>query len=108
MGTPGVSSHQALHNRDATALRQPPHLPQRLVQPLQPLLQQADIRLNGERPWDMQIHHPRTLQRIVAAGSLGLGEAWHCGRREGGDPEDDPLHAIPPDGLYPVLRQEIV
>ena len=47
------------------------------------LRDQADIRINGERPWDMHIHHPDTLNRIMARGSLGLGESymdgwWDC------------------------------
>ncbi len=49
----------------------------------QTLRDQADIRINGDRPWDMQIHHPDTLNRIMARGSLGLGESymdgwWDC------------------------------
>lgn len=47
------------------------------------LLAEADIRIGGERPWDMQIHHPQTAARILAEGSLGLGESymdgwWDC------------------------------
>ncbi|WP_240794511.1 cyclopropane fatty acyl phospholipid synthase [Azoarcus sp. DD4] len=49
------------------------------------LLAQADVRIDGERPWDMQIHNPETAERILAQGSLGLGEAymdgwWDCPR----------------------------
>lgn len=49
------------------------------------LLAQADVRLNGERPWDLQVHHPETIARILARGSLGLGESymdgwWDCGQ----------------------------
>lgn len=47
------------------------------------LLAQADIEIDGERPWDMRIHHPQTAERILARGSLGLGESymegwWDC------------------------------
>ncbi len=47
------------------------------------LLVKADIRIGGSRPWDIQIHNPRTLDRVLAQGSLGLGEAymegwWDC------------------------------
>jgi len=43
----------------------------------------ADIRVNGDRPWDMQVHDDRLYSRILAKGSLGLGEAymdgwWDC------------------------------
>jgi len=47
------------------------------------LLAEADVRIGGERPWDLQIHHPDTIARILARGSLGLGESyldgwWDC------------------------------
>src|SRR5574343_872269 len=49
------------------------------------LLALADIRCDGARPWDMRIHHPGTLERVLAHGSLGLGESymdgwWDCER----------------------------
>lgn len=51
----------------------------------QKLLERADIRLNGDRPWDMRIHHPDTTARVMAQGSLGLGDSyvegwWDCER----------------------------
>ncbi len=47
------------------------------------LLNTMDIRINGHRPWDIQVHHEGLYQRVVAQGSLGLGEAymegwWDC------------------------------
>ena len=47
------------------------------------VLADADIQINGRRPWDMRIHHPETLSRIAAQRSLGLGESymdgwWDC------------------------------
>jgi len=49
------------------------------------LLEQADIRIDGDRPQDMQVHEPRLYRRIFAEGSLGFGEAyiegwWDCQR----------------------------
>ena len=43
------------------------------------LLAKADIHLNGDRPWDIQIHDPATYQRILSQGSLGFGEAYMDG-----------------------------
>ncbi|WP_020183455.1 cyclopropane fatty acyl phospholipid synthase [Methylotenera sp. 1P/1] len=43
------------------------------------LLNEAGISLNGPNPWDIQIHHPAAIQRIVAEGSLGLGESYMQG-----------------------------
>ncbi|ATE58953.1 cyclopropane fatty acyl phospholipid synthase [Thauera sinica] len=47
------------------------------------LLAGADVEIDGERPWDMRIHHPQTAERILARGSLGVGESymdgwWDC------------------------------
>ncbi len=49
------------------------------------LLAEADVGIDGARPWDMVIHHPQTADRILARGSLGLGESyvdgwWDCAR----------------------------
>lgn len=49
------------------------------------LLASADIMVNGTRPWDMRMHHPDTLDRVLSQGSLGLGESymegwWDCER----------------------------
>ncbi|MDN5882930.1 MAG: class I SAM-dependent methyltransferase, partial [Nitrosospira sp.] len=43
------------------------------------LLAAADIKINGDRPWDMQIHDSRTFARVFAHGSLGFGEAYMDG-----------------------------
>ena len=39
-------------------------------------LQKADVQINGDRPWDMQLHHPAALDEILARGSIGLGESY--------------------------------
>ncbi|MBK5143401.1 cyclopropane fatty acyl phospholipid synthase [Budviciaceae bacterium BWR-B9] len=49
------------------------------------LLEQADIEINGSRPFDIQVHHPQFFKRVVQQGSLGLGESymdgwWDCQR----------------------------
>ena len=49
------------------------------------LLEQADIRVNGSRPWDIQVHHADFFKRVIQEGSLGLGESymdgwWTCER----------------------------
>ncbi|TSC78809.1 MAG: cyclopropane-fatty-acyl-phospholipid synthase [Candidatus Peregrinibacteria bacterium Gr01-1014_25] len=47
------------------------------------LLERADIRTDGARPWDMRVHDERVFDRMLADGNLGLGEAymdgwWDC------------------------------
>ncbi len=47
------------------------------------LLARADITIDGDRPWDIQVHDERLYARVLARGSLALGEAymegwWDC------------------------------
>ncbi|MGV0960054.1 MAG: cyclopropane fatty acyl phospholipid synthase [Limnohabitans sp.] len=47
------------------------------------LLASAGITVGGQKPWDIQVHHPATFDRILTRGSLGLGESymdgwWDC------------------------------
>lgn len=40
------------------------------------LLIDTDVKINGERDWDIQVHDDKFYQRILADGSLGLGESY--------------------------------
>ena len=56
-----------------------------LKKSLEGLLALADIRINGDRPWDIQVHDNRFYRRVLTQGELGLGEAymdgwWDCNR----------------------------
>lgn len=47
------------------------------------MLAQADIQLGGERPWDIHVHDDAFYKRVLAGGSLSLGESfmdgwWRC------------------------------
>src|SRR5438477_1936987 len=47
------------------------------------LLAFADIRINGARSWDIQVHDRRFFSRVLASGTLGFGESymdgwWDC------------------------------
>ncbi len=47
------------------------------------LFNAAGIELDGEQPWDVQVNDSRLFRRILAQGSLGLGESymdgwWDC------------------------------
>ena len=69
------------------------------------LLGRADIRINGHRPWDRQMHHPRLYRSMLCTWSPGVDEsyrdvAWDCEwldkfftRRLGADLEKRPLAA---------------
>lgn len=54
-------------------------LQKRLVE----LLALADIRVNGDRPWDIHVHNEKFYGRVLIQGELGLGESymdgwWDC------------------------------
>jgi cyclopropane-fatty-acyl-phospholipid synthase len=47
------------------------------------LIAATGIRVDGDRPWDVRVHDQRLFQRVLASGTLGLGEAymdgwWDC------------------------------
>jgi cyclopropane-fatty-acyl-phospholipid synthase len=49
------------------------------------LLEESDVRLEGSRPWDPRVHDESVFRRVLAHGSLALGEAyvegaWDCDR----------------------------
>ncbi|MEE3257889.1 MAG: cyclopropane fatty acyl phospholipid synthase [Candidatus Latescibacterota bacterium] len=43
------------------------------------LLAPVDIRIDGDRPWDIQVHNPDLYPRVIGEWSLGLGEAYMDG-----------------------------
>lgn len=46
---------------------------------LQSLLADADIRIDGDRAWDLQVRDRRLSARLIAGGSLALGESYMDG-----------------------------
>lgn len=47
------------------------------------MLAVADIRIGGDRPWDIQVHNPDLYRRVLREGTLGVGESymegwWDC------------------------------
>ena len=47
------------------------------------MLKKADITVNGNRPWDIQVHNPVFFRRLLLHGSIALGESyvdgwWDC------------------------------
>jgi cyclopropane-fatty-acyl-phospholipid synthase len=49
------------------------------------LLSGTDVAINGNHPWDIQVRDPGFFRRVLAQGSLGVGEAymdgqWDCER----------------------------
>ena len=57
----------------------------KLRQKLEELLSFADVKINGDRPWDMRVHNDQLYAKSLAKGSLGLCESymdgwWDCDR----------------------------
>lgn len=56
---------------------------QRYRKRIEALLGAGDIRIDGDRPWDVRIHNEAIFPRIIAEGMLGVGEGymegwWDC------------------------------
>jgi cyclopropane-fatty-acyl-phospholipid synthase len=50
---------------------------------VQELLSHADVKINGDRPWDLKINNEKTFDRVLSEGALGFGESymdgwWDC------------------------------
>ncbi|KRG68778.1 cyclopropane fatty acyl phospholipid synthase [Pseudoxanthomonas dokdonensis] len=43
------------------------------------LFEEADVRIGGDRPWDIQVHDDHLYARLLAQGSLALGESYMDG-----------------------------
>jgi cyclopropane-fatty-acyl-phospholipid synthase len=50
-----------------------------LRQRVEELLALADVEIGGNRPWDIQVHDERLYARVMAEGTLGLGESYMDG-----------------------------
>ena len=43
------------------------------------VLDAADVKVNGDRPWDIRVHDAGFFDRVVGDGTLGLGESYMDG-----------------------------
>ncbi len=84
---------------------------------MQDLLTPADVEVGGDRPWDPVVHEDAFYRRVLAGGSLALGESymdgwWDCPRL------DEFFHRIlrarldervrSPGWLFAALRARLV
>ena len=54
-----------------------------MKQIVQDFLDRADVKINGKRPWDIQVNNQGLYLRVLVGGSIALGEAymdgwWEC------------------------------
>lgn len=64
-----------------------------LEQRVASLLEGTGVTLNGNQPWDLQVHNPKLYARVLSEGSVGFGESymdgwWDC------DQIDELIHRI--------------
>jgi cyclopropane-fatty-acyl-phospholipid synthase len=52
---------------------------QRFQRRVADLLAGADVRIDGDRPWDLRVHDSHFYARVLGQGSLGLGESYMDG-----------------------------
>ncbi len=50
---------------------------------IESVAQEMDVNINGDRPWDIQVHEPQFFYRVAQEGSVGLGVSymdgwWDC------------------------------
>jgi len=43
------------------------------------MLARAEIRVNGDRPWDVRVHDPRFYPKVLVQGSIAAGESYMDG-----------------------------
>jgi len=46
---------------------------------VQELLDHLDVKINGNRPWDIKVNNSRFYSRVLSGGSLALGESYMDG-----------------------------
>ncbi len=64
---------------------------------IESLLKEADIKVNGTRPHDIQVHDERFFKRFLKDGRLGLGESYMDGWWDAADLEDMFFHLFRSD-----------
>src|SRR3990167_5385244 len=64
----------------------------------QQILANADIQINGGRPWDIVVHDDRFYHRVLSQGSLGLGESYMDGWWDSGHLDE---------GVSRIIRADI-
>jgi cyclopropane-fatty-acyl-phospholipid synthase len=70
------------------------------------LAARAGIVLDGDRPWDIRVYDDRFYRCVVAAGSLGFGEAYVDGWWDA-DALDETVYRILRSGLRPGRRRSL-
>jgi cyclopropane-fatty-acyl-phospholipid synthase len=62
------------------------------------LAEQADVRFNGDRPWDIQVKDRRLFDQVTRRGSVGFGESYMDGAWES-QQLDETFHKLLRAGL---------
>jgi cyclopropane-fatty-acyl-phospholipid synthase len=73
---------------------------------IEELLEKAGITINGGNPWDIQVKDERLYGRILAQGTLGLGEAYMDGWWDAGQ-LDQFFNRVISAGLANEIRKDL-
>ena len=71
------------------------------------ILSLAGIKINGDNPWDIKVHNEKFYQRVLAEGSLGLGESymdgwWDCEKL------DEFFYRVLRSGIEDKVKEDLV
>jgi len=70
---------------------------------IEKLLAEADIRINGNRPWDVNVHDERFYRAVLRGGSLAFGESYMAGWWDS-EAVDELIYRIFVHGLMSKIR----
>lgn len=70
------------------------------------LLEQAGIEVGGSRPWDVTVHDERLWGRLLAYGTLGLGESYMDGWWDA-EALDQTIHKLLDFDIYAYLKPDL-
>ncbi len=71
------------------------------------ILSLAGIKINVDNPWDIKVHNEKFYQRVLAEGSLGLGESymdgwWDCEKL------DEFFYRVLRSGIEDKVKEDLV
>ena len=55
---------------------------------MEKILLAADVKINGNRPWDIQVKNNNFYRQLLAGGSLALGESYMAGWWDAASPDE--------------------
>lgn len=73
---------------------------------IEKILEPADVKINGDRAWDIKVHNEKLYDRVFSKGTLGLGEAYMDGWWDS-EKLDEAIYRVLRFGDYKVVYQSL-